>query len=141
MDDTDRKLLALLEINAREPTAALARKLGLSRSTVQDRLRRLEDRGIVSGYTVRYRDEFSRRQITAHVMISVNPKHADRVVHALKQMDSLKALHAVSGLYDLIAIIRAETTMEIDAMLDQIGAMTGIDKTMSSIVLSTKFER
>lgn len=141
MDQTDKDLLALLEANAREPVAALARKLGLSRSTVQDRIRRLEDRGIVSGYTVRYRDDFARRQITAHVMISLDPKHADRVVHGLRKMTGLSALHAVSGQYDLIAIIRAETTAEIDAMLDEIGRMTGIDKTMSSIVLSTKFER
>ncbi|RMF09221.1 MAG: Lrp/AsnC family transcriptional regulator [Alphaproteobacteria bacterium] len=141
MDDTDRKLITLLEADARQPTAVLARKLGLSRSTVQDRMRRLERRGIIGGYTIRLNDEFARRLITAHVMISVNPKFADRVVHALKQMAGLRALHAVSGVYDLIALIRAETTMEIDAMLDEIGAIDGIDKTVSSIVLSTKFER
>ncbi len=141
MDDTDRKLIALLEADARQPTAVLARKLDLSRSTVQDRLRRLEEKGIVGGYTVRLRDDFARRLITAHVMISVNPKFGDRVVHALKQMPGLRALHAISGVYDLIAVVRAETTAEIDAMLDQIGAITGIEKTMSSIVLSTKFER
>lgn len=141
MDDTDRKLIALLEADARQPTAVLARTLRLSRSTVQDRIRRLEDRGIVGGYTIRLKDEFTRHLITAHVMISMNPKFAGRVVHALKQMPGLRALHAISGAYDLIAIVRAETTAEIDAMLDEIGAIAGIDKTMSSIVLSTKFER
>jgi len=141
MDDTDRELLRLLEMDARMPTAALARRLGISRSTVQDRIRRLEARGVIGGYTIRMREDVARRQITAHVLISVNPKFADRVVHALKQMSRLRSLHAVSGVYDLIAVIRAETTAEIDETLDQIGRMDGIEKTMSSIVLSTKFER
>lgn len=141
MDETDQALLRLLEENARLPTAVLARRLGLSRSTVQDRLNRLERSGVVGGYTVRYRDAHAARQITAHVMISVNPKLADRVTMALKQMAGLRALHAVSGHYDLIAIIRADTTGEIDAMLDEIGRIPGIERTTSSIVLSTKFER
>lgn len=141
MDETDRNLLRLLEMDARMPTAALARRLGVSRSTVQDRLRRLEQRGVIGGYTIRLQDDFARRQITAHVLISINPKFADRVVHALKQMPRLRSLHAVSGVYDLIAVIRAETTEDIDGTLDQIGRMEGIEKTMSSIVLSTKFER
>ncbi|MDA5193180.1 Lrp/AsnC family transcriptional regulator [Govanella unica] len=141
MDETDRQLLALLEENARMPTAALARRLHLSRSTIQDRIRRLEDRGIIGGYTLRLGEPHARRQITAHVMINVNPKHADRVGRALKAMAGLRSLHAISGAYDLIAIIRAETTDDIDAMLDTIGRLEGIDKTMSSIVLSTKFER
>ena len=141
MDETDRQLIALLEENARLPTAALARRLKLSRSTIQDRIRRLEERGIIGGYTLRIAEAHARHQITAHVMISVNPKLSSRVTGALKAMPGLRALHAVSGTYDLIAIIRSESTEEIDQMLDAIGRVDGIDKTMSSIVLSTKFER
>ena len=141
MDETDRALLALLESDARLPTAVLARRLGLSRSTIQDRLRRLEEKGVIGGYTIRYRETFARRQITAHVLISVNPKLSDRVVHALKQIPGLRSLPAVSGIYDLIAILREETTEAMDATLDRIGRIDGIEKTTSSIVLSTKFER
>ncbi|MCK5574732.1 MAG: Lrp/AsnC family transcriptional regulator, partial [Sphingomonadales bacterium] len=57
MDATDQKLLSLLRENARASTSALARDLGLSRSTVQDRINRLEKRGIVAGYTVRLGEE------------------------------------------------------------------------------------
>lgn len=141
MDAIDREILNLLEADARTPTAVLARKLGLSRSTVQDRISRLEEKGVLAGYTIRYDASYARRQITAHVMISINPKFADRVVHTLKQMSGLRSLHAVSGASDLIAIIRGDTTEAIDTMLDQIGRMDGIEKTTSSIVLSTKFER
>lgn len=141
MDDLDRQLIQLLENDARMPAAELARRLHLSRSTVQDRLRRLEERGIIGGYTIRFKDSFVRRHITAHVLISINPKLSDKVVRDLKRMSSLRSLHAVSGVYDLVALLREETTEAMDATLDAIGRIEGIERTMTSIVLSTKFER
>lgn len=141
MDELDRRLLCLLETNAREPTASLARKLGVSRTTVQDRIRRLEREGVVAGYTVRLGSEYREDRITAYVMLSVNPKLSARVVHAMKAMPELRRLHAVSGVYDLLAEISAESTRRIDEVLDTIGSTPGIERTTSSIVLSTKLER
>lgn len=141
MDALDRRLLSLLEADAREPTASLARKLGVSRTTVQDRIRRLEREGVVAGYTLRLGSEYREERITAYVMLSVNPKLSARVVHALKAMPELRRLHAVSGVYDLLAEVSAESTRRIDEVLDTIGSTPGIERTTSSIVLSTKLER
>lgn len=141
MDDTDRKLLALLRTNAREPLASLARKLSLARSTVQDRLKRLEREGVVAGYSVRLTQEHAQRRILAHVMISADPKAAAHLAGELKKMPEVYKLAAVSGTYDLMAEIGAESTERIDAILDAIGHLKGIQRTMSSIVLSVKFER
>ncbi|PHZ84068.1 Lrp/AsnC family transcriptional regulator [Paremcibacter congregatus] len=140
MDDTDQKLVNLLKNNGRESTTALARKLGLSRSTVQDRIARLEDRGIIAGYTIRFNEDYQNRLITAHVLIQLNPKNADQILARLRKIPLIKAVYAVSGIYDMIALVKAETTEEIDSTLDEIGRMDGINKTTSSIVLSTKFE-
>lgn len=140
MDETDQKLINLLKNNGRESTSALARMLGLSRSTVQDRIARLENRGIIAGYTIRFNEDYQRRQITAHVLIQLNPKYADQILHNLKKNALIKAVYAVSGIYDMIALVKAATTEEIDATLDEIGRLEGIKKTTSSIVLSTKFE-
>lgn len=136
----DQKLINLLKNNARESTTALARMLGLSRSTVHDRILRLEDRGIIAGYTIRLNADYNKRQITAHVLMQLNPKFADQILQSLKKMPLIKAAYAVSGIYDMIVLVKAETTGEIDKTLDEIGRMEGIKKTTSSIVLSTKFE-
>jgi DNA-binding Lrp family transcriptional regulator len=141
LDDLDRALLTLLETNAREPTASLARKLGVSRTTVQDRIQRLERDGVIAGYTVRPGADRLDTRITAYVMIAANPKLNARVVHALKAMPEVTRLHAVSGAHDLLAMISAENTRRIDEVLDAIGSIPGIERTMSSIVLSTKLER
>lgn len=141
IDDKDRALLTLLSANARESTAELARKLQLSRSTVKDRIERLEKRGIITGFTVRYSEEYAAGQIRAHVMISTDPKQSGEVVRALNKIANLRSLYAVNGIYDMIAMISAESTKSLDETLDQIGDTEGVEKTVSSIILSTKIER
>jgi DNA-binding Lrp family transcriptional regulator len=141
VSNADQKLLSLLRANAREPIAALARKLGLARSTVQERLARLERSGVIAGYTLREGAAFTGRQIAAHVMISVDPKQTERIVAELRRIPELRSLSAVSGAYDLIATVAADTTARIDTVLDEIGKIKGIERTMSSIILSVKFER
>lgn len=141
MRDTDQKLIALLKANAREPTAALARKLGLARSTVQERLARLEKDGTIKGYTVRLADDREARRLRAIVMISADPKQADRAGAELRKMTEVRSLHAVAGAYDMIAVVEAETTARLDAALDRIGRAHGVARTVSSIVLSEKFAR
>ncbi len=141
LDDTDRKLLNLLRADARESVSALARKLDLARSTVQERIARLERTSIIAGYTIRSGEDFAERQIAAHVMISVDPKMAASVTADLKKMPEVRSLAAISGTFDMMAEVAAETTAKIDAILDAIGRLKGVQKTMSSIVLSVKFER
>ena len=138
MDQVDEKLLGLLSNNGREPTASLARKLGLSRSTVQDRIARLVDRKIISGFTIRYHDEYALKQIMAHVLITIDQRHAQPAIIAMKKNPSIKALHIVSGPHDMIAVISAPTIDEVDKTLDEINAIEGVDKTTTAIVLSTK---
>lgn len=139
--DTDARLLALLRANAREPTASLARKLGLARSTVQERIARLERDGTIKGYTVRLTESAERPKLRAIVMISADPKQADRVTAELKRMAEVRSLSAVAGAYDMMALVEAETTAKMDASLDRIGKAAGVARTVSSIILSEKFSR
>jgi len=141
LDPTDRELLALLRADAREPVSSLARKLDLARSTVQERIARLERAHVIAGYTIRAGEDFAERQITAHVMISVDPKMAASLTADLKKMSEVCSLAAISGTFDMMAEVSAETTARIDTILDAIGRLKGVQKTMSSIILSVKFER
>jgi DNA-binding Lrp family transcriptional regulator len=141
LDPPDRRLLALLQANAREPAASLARKLGLSRSAVQARIARLERDGVIKGYSARLASDLDGSGIKAHVAIAVTPKLAERVVRALRGMPEIKSLSAVSGDYDLIAVLAAETPARLDALLDEIGGLDGIERTTTSLMLNKHFER
>ena len=74
-------------------------------------------------------------------MITVHPKQMTTVVAALRAMPELRLLHSVSGAYDLIAVGVVPSVDAMDQLTDRIGAMEGVERTTSSIVLSTKFER
>jgi DNA-binding Lrp family transcriptional regulator len=141
MRDTDTQLIALLKANAREPVAALARKLGLARSTVQERIARLEREGVIRGYTTLLSEESEARRLRAIVMIAADPRQADRIGAELKRMPEVRALSAVSGAYDMMAIVEADTPARMDAALDRIGKAGGVARTVSSIILSEKFSR
>jgi DNA-binding Lrp family transcriptional regulator len=141
LDATDRALIALLRENARIGHAEAARRLKLSRTTVQARVESLERRGIIVGYTVRLAEAMSRRLVKAYVAVVVAPKAAAAVTKALQRMPELRALHSVSGPSDLLAVVEAEDVPLLDAALDRIGAVEGVERTQSSIILSTKFER
>jgi DNA-binding Lrp family transcriptional regulator len=134
-------LLALLRRNARESTASLARRLGVARTTVQERIRRLERDGVIAGYTVRVGDDFARQRIAAQVLINVDPKAGERVVRELEARPWVRAVYALSGVFDYQVRIEAGSTEELDGFLDAIGRIEGIDRTQTSIVLSVKFER
>lgn len=140
-DPTDRQILDALSVDARQPAAAIARKLGLARSTVQERILRLERTGVIAGYTVRLGPEATGRQVTAHVAITVDPKHAASVVGSLATIAEVRTVHTVSGTYDLLAVVAGETTSAIDAILDRIGEIAGVERTTSSILLRTRFDR
>lgn len=137
----DEQLLSLLRENARLSTAEIARRLKLSRTTVHSRIERLERQGVIEGYTVRVADEHERAQIRAHILIAVMPRRMAPVVAALRGMPEVRTLHSVSGASDLVALGVTPTVEDMDVLTDRIGAIDGVERTTSSIILSTKFSR
>ena len=141
MDDLDEHLLARLRENARAPVAELARALGLSRTTIQSRLAKLERTGVIAGYSVKLSEAREAAQVHAFIMLTVEPKQAAAVTQALKHLPGVRTLQSVSGGFDMIAALEARGVAQMDHLIDEIGAVTGVERTNSFIVLSTKFDR
>ena len=137
----DEALLSLLREDARAPTAQIARRLGLSRTTVQSRIERLQRSGVIAGYTVRLADDLERDRIRALILLTVLPKQMPAVVAALRAMPEVRSLQSVSGPWDLVAVAVVPRIEDMDALTDRIGEVPGVERTTSSLVLSTKFER
>ena len=141
MDAIDENLLSALRENGRVSTAELARLVGRSRTSVQSRIDRLEKQGVILGYAVLLAPEHGLGAVRAHVMIKVGPKEARAVSAALRSIDQVRVLHSVSGEVDLIVVAATASVAEMDQVIDRIGALDGVERTTSSIILSTKFER
>lgn len=141
LDATDRQLLSLLQANARECTAQLARKLGLARTTVVARIARLERSGVVAGYGVRLGARLDATTVRAWCSISVLPKAAPAVLRSLESMAEVEEVSAVSGAFDYLVFLRCTSHEQLDALLDRVGQLDGVHQTQTSIVLSRKIDR
>ncbi len=137
----DQKLLMLLRRNARISITDLARALHLSRSTVQNRIARLEASGVIRGYSVLLGGEYFANQVEAHVSIKVMQKLTTRTYAALEGIHQVSQLFSVSGEYDLIAIVQAQSLEELSTVLDDIANLEGVERTNSAVVLETRFRR
>ena len=137
----DEKLLALLAKDARASISDLARALDLSRSTVQSRMQKLEQNGVIKGYRVEYGEDYLAKLVSAHVSIKVKQKLTTQTNVELKRMDAIKALHAISGEFDLIAVVQAQDLERLSHLLDNIGNLDGVERTSSSVILANKFKR
>jgi len=140
IDETDRALLALLRENARMPVSALARRLALARTTVQARLERLEESGVIQGYTVRLSPAL-RAPLRATALLSIEPRSAPVVLARLKSLPEVRTVHTTSGRFDMIVGLEAETTEALDDTLDRIGEARGVRGSESLVHLSTRIDR
>ncbi|WP_421731124.1 Lrp/AsnC family transcriptional regulator [Brevundimonas sp.] len=141
LDETDVQLLALLREDARRQVSVLAAATGVSRATVYTRIGRMEQQGVIDGYTVRVGTDYDRSLVRAHVMMKLSPKLTAETEKALAAIPELSALYSISGENDLIAMIEAVDLEELDKLIDVIGMLDGVEKTTSSIILSTRIRR
>jgi DNA-binding Lrp family transcriptional regulator len=137
MDDTDRRLIALLRDNARASVASLAKVLRVARGTVQNRLARLEGEGTIVGYTVRLRPQVEEHGIRALMTLSVEGNRTETVLKALRGDPAVSALHTTNGRWDIVAELRAENLEAFDRVLGRIRLIPGISNSETSLLLST----
>jgi len=137
MDETDQKLLSLLRQDARLTVATLANRLKVSRGTVTNRIRRLEDDGVIVGYTVRLRPDVQQNQISAWMSIAVEGNQTRSVIASLLGEPGVATLHDTNGRWDLLAELRAQTLQDLAKVLERIRLLKGISNTETSIHLET----
>ncbi|WP_374543750.1 Lrp/AsnC family transcriptional regulator [Sphingorhabdus sp.] len=141
LDDTDKRLLSLLRDDARQTIAQLAKELGISRGQIYTRLARLEEEQVVAGYTVRLGHAFTASRMRAHVMIKTLPRFHREVELALARLPQVQSIHAISGEYDVIAMLETDGSNSLNELIDDIGLLEGVERTTTSVILATKLER
>jgi DNA-binding Lrp family transcriptional regulator len=137
MDDTDRKLVSLLRRHARMSVAELSAALKVSRGTVTNRMRRLEELRIIQGYTIKIRPNTETEGVRAWMSVQVEGPQTRKVVARLLGEPGVEALHDTNGRWDLLAELRASSMAELSQILDRIRLIKGIHATETSIHLAT----
>jgi DNA-binding Lrp family transcriptional regulator len=137
MDEIDRKLLALLRANAREPAAALAKKLKVSRGTVQNRIARMLSDRTIRGFTVRTAPQTEAGRVRAMMCIAIEGEKSAKVTNALRGFPEVEHIHTTNGRWDLVAEIGTDTLAGFSEALDNIRTIEGISATETSILLAS----
>ena len=137
MDDTDRRLIALLRTDARLSLATLARHLQVSRGTVQNRLRRLEADRTIVGYTVQLKPDAAEHRVRALMTIAVEGNRQAAVLKALRGDPEIAVLYTTNGRWDIVAELQVDTLEAFDRLLNRVRLLDGVSNTETSLLLST----
>jgi len=140
LDEVDRKLIALLQDNARLSTVALAKAVGLSRSTVQERLQRLESAGVIAQYTVRLGS--GADPLCAWLMLRYAEGFScDDIVPLLVQWPQVRLAHSVAGETDLMVLLETRSPSELADLRERVAAMNGVDDVTTIPILRSVLDR
>ena len=137
MDALDQQLLALLRQDARASVATLATRLKVSRGTVSNRIARMEDAGVITGYTVRLRPDTVSDEIVAWMSVTVEGNRTREVVAMLLGEPGVSGLFDTNGRWDLLAELRAGSLNELANILERVRLIKGIGATETSIHLQS----
>lgn len=139
--EKDEELLSILRCNARASVSDIARATGVSRTAIQNRLTKLENSGVIKAYSIVLGSEYSNKLISANVSLKVNPNLRRNICIALRKIHNISHIYSISGEYDLLATIQAQTLEKLNEILNIVCALEGIERTNSSIILDTVFEK
>lgn len=137
MDDTDRRLIAMLRDNARLSVASLAHALGVSRGTIQNRIARMIARGTIQGFTVRVRADAEPARIRAITMIAVEGERTEKIIKLLRGYPEIRSVHTTNGRWDLVLELNTENLEAFDTALQRIRQIKGIAGSETSLLLSS----
>ncbi len=140
MEETDRQILRLLARDGRMSFTDLGRATGLSTSAVHQRVRRLEQRGVIRGYAAVVDADAVGLPLTAFISVTpLDPAAPDDVPQRLADLPEIEACHSVAGEENYILKVRVGTPGDLESLLSRIRANASVS-TRTTIVLSTPFE-
>ncbi|MFY0620212.1 MAG: Lrp/AsnC family transcriptional regulator [Pelagimonas sp.] len=140
-DEIDRKIITHLQANARASATYIANRMGIARTTVQDRISRMERMGVIEGYTVRLQKRPDSPSVQVLVMIEVTQKSTGKVVKALNEFPEVRKCLSINGDFDLCVSAEAPHIEDLDILVDAIGALPGVERTNTSVVFGTRIDR
>ncbi len=136
-DDVDRRIISHLRVDGRASLSKLAEALGIARGTVQNRLDRLIETGVLLNFTVRVREDYDDLSVHAIMMLEITGRSTTQVIQRLRGITEIRTLHTTNGNWDLIADIHAASLSDFDRVLREVRMIDGIANSETSLFLST----
>lgn len=138
LDSKDQAILSLLKKDGRISVQNLATSLGLTRATVAKRMARLEESGVITGYTTVIKKDFFNKKIRGWVMITTMANQEEDAIIAIKQILEVAKIYTTNGRWDLAVEIKAADLESFDTALSKIRQVSGIETTETNLLLSSR---
>jgi len=135
MDEKDKLIIELLTKNARTSYLKIAKILNISETAVRKRIKKLEEKGIIEGYTIKVNPEKLGYKSVAHVGIDTSPNHFLKIACRLTEMDAVKCVAIVAGGHSIMVDIWAKNSQQLNNILNQIKNIEGVKSINPSIIL------
>ena len=142
LDGKDRRILALVQRDAKLPQAEIARRVGLSPAAVNERLRKLENAGVIRRYVAVVDPPVVGATVTAFVEVFIeHPRFEPAFIARARAMDEVQEVHHITGEFSLLLKIRVAGMEALQQLLiHHLNALEGVRQTRTVIVLSTSKE-
>jgi len=137
LDAKDQGLLAMLRADARTSVVDLAKRLGVSRATVQNRMRRLEDDDVILGYTIAMGSAVEVPAVRAHMCIRAESTSEANVIESLRGNPQVTAVHHTTGRWDLIAEIQTDSLSSFNKIVGALRLIDGVTATETNLLLDS----
>ena len=142
LDTIDRHILGLLQDNCRLPLAKIGDHVGLSAPAVTERVKKLEDSGVIIGYHAVVDGRLVGKDITAFIGVSIaHPKAIGAFESAVEALDDVLECHHVTGEHTLLLKVKTQNTSSLEELISRIRSIDGVAQTETMVVLSTHTER
>ena len=141
LSEKDEELLSILRCNARASISDIARATGVSRTAIQNRLTKLENNNVIKAYSIVLGSEYTNKLISANVSLKVKPNLRSTLCIALRKISQISHIYSISGEYDLLVTVQAQTLEKLSTTLNEVCSLEGVERTNSSIILDSIFER
>ena len=138
MNNLDSQIIALLKRNARMSVTQMAQELAVSRVTIDTHIKKMEQSGVITGYTVKLGTEEFRHKVSGWILISVTANEEERAIEQLINMPEITRLHTTNGKWDLAAEIQVLSLENFDSTISRLRQVTGIMDTDTSLLLSSR---
>ncbi len=138
MDDLDKKILELLAHDARMTVKDIAHKISLTSPAVSQRIKRMEDTGVIKGYTVVLGDNKAKKNISAIVCIALQPKDKDKFFELIEKNKHVRRCFHVTGNYSYILYVNCLNMAQIEEIINE---FQQLGQTNTQIVMSTAVDR
>ena len=141
LDDTDRRILDMLQDDCRTALARIGEHVGLSAPSVMERIKKLESAGIIQGYHAALEARLLGLDVTAFIgVIASHPDKIGGLERRLAALDGVLECHHVTGEYTLLLKVKTAITSTLERLITQIRSLDGVTRTETTVVLSTHAE-